>query len=456
MAAPRSETRTLTSRLALCLALIGAGSMLYYHQGLFIPRVAAVRTAAGLSDRYSFGNDFYQVWLTSQQWLRQGRDPYSREMTRQLQTDLYGHALDPSRRDDPADLRAFPYPAFVDLLFLPAAEFSFAAVRAGMVCALTALTLASVPLWLLALDWHVNWRWLTVIALLTLGSYPALEGLYAGQLGLLVAFLLAASMVALQRERLGLAGILMALTTIKPQVTLLVILYLLIWSARAWRARGRFCLGFFSTLILLVGTSLAVLPHWIRSWTSTVLAYRHYTPPPLLAQILASLLGSRAAGPVTLVLTASLLTVAIVLVWRSRGAAAQSFTFLLTISLLLSITTIAILSGEAVYDHLVLVPGILLLVHYRRELLDAGRASRTLLAIGALVLFWPWIAAFALIVARPWLTPANFYSTAVFSLPIRTAASLPFAVLALLTWTRLTAISHHGDTEASRRTIVGC
>ena len=49
--------------------------MLYYHQGMFMPRVVAVGAAEGLGNGYSFGNDFYQVWLTTRQWLRQGRNP---------------------------------------------------------------------------------------------------------------------------------------------------------------------------------------------------------------------------------------------------------------------------------------------------------------------------------------------------------------------------------------------
>jgi len=435
MAAPQSGTRWFSSGLALCLALIGAGSMLYYHQGLFIPRAEAVRAAAGLNNTYSFGNDFYQVWLTSREWLRQGRDPYGLEMTRELQTGLYGRPLDGNRSGDPADLRVFPYPAYVDLLFWPAAEFPFAAVRLGVVCVLAALTMASVLLWLRALDFHLSWSWLAVVLLLTLCSYPALEGLYAGQLGLLAAFLLAAAIVALQRGRLLLAGILMALTTIKPQVTLLVILYFLVWNMYDWRARRRFCIGFFSTLTLLVGTSLAVLPHWIQSWIQTVLAYRHYNPPPLLTEVLTSLLGARLANPATTLLTIALLIAAVALAWRNRAAAAASLAFAQTVSLLLAITTIAILPGQAVYDHVILLPGILLLASSRRSLRDAGRIPRTLLSVGALVFFWPWIAAFAVIVVRPWLTPASFYSAAVLGLPIRTAASLPFAVFALLAWT---------------------
>ena len=98
-----------------------------------------------------------------------------------------------------------------------------------------------------------------------LSSYSALEALFSAQLGLLVAFLLAASVLALQRNRFLLAGILMAITTIKPQVTALAILYCLLWSLYDWRIRGRFCIGFFSTLTLLFGASL-VSSRTTRCW----------------------------------------------------------------------------------------------------------------------------------------------------------------------------------------------
>lgn len=101
-----------------------------------------------------------------------------------------------------------------------------------------------------------------------------------------------------------------------------------------------------------------------------------------------------------------------------------------------SITAITILPGQAVYDHLILIPGIFLLARRYREFLAAGPVPRILLSVAALLLFWNWIAAFALIALRPLLAPAIFDSTAVFSLPIRSAAPLPFAILALLAWTR--------------------
>jgi hypothetical protein len=77
-----------------------------------------------------------------------------------------------------------------------------------------------------------------------------------------------------------------------------------------------------------------------------------------------------------------------------------------------------------------------MLARYWNELRDAGPAPRALQSSGVIVLLWPWIAAFGLIVLHPWLAPSTFNSTAILSLPLRTAASLPFVVLALLLWTQ--------------------
>jgi len=434
MVSPQIRDRTFPSTLALFLALIGAASMLYYHEGLFMPRVVAVRNAQGLGNGYLFGNDFYQIWMTSRELLRARRDPYAPEMTRDLQVGVYGRPLDPARPGDPVDQRAFPYPAYTDLLLWPAAEFPFPVMRIAVLALLSALTVASPLLWLRALDWRPGWKWTAVILLLTVCSYPALEGLFSVQIGLLVAFLLPASIVALQGERFLLAGVLLALCTIKPQVAALTIFYLLIWAIHDWNRTKRFLLGFFSTAALLLTASLLVLPHWIQSWILTILAYRHYTTPPLVREVLTSSLGPAFAGPATLFLTAVAIIAALVVAWQNRNARLDSLTFWRTLGLLLSITTITILPGQAVYDHLILVPAILVLVRYRSMLLRGGLVPRTLMSLGGLLLLWPWIAAFVLTVLHPLLSATTINSTAVLSLPIRTAASLPFAVLALLVW----------------------
>lgn len=426
--------------IALGLALLAGGAMLYYHQCLFLQRAHEVSAAKGLGGGYEFGNDFYPVWVTAREALR-GHDPYSAEMTREIQVGLFGRALDSRLASDPKDLRMFVHPAFTLLVMWPAAELPFEAARVVMGVLLVTMTLGSILLWMKALSWQVRWPWLLVLVLLSVCSYPVLEGLYAEQLGLLMALLLAAAVVMLQRGRLLLAGVLIALTMMKPQMSVLVAFYILLWSLAGARRRVRFLLGFFSTMVLLIGAALLVWPHWIQSWVRVLSQYHQYSEPSLLGGMLISLLGARLAGPATVALTAGAIIIGLVMAWRNRGAAADSFTFVWTVSVLLAITVIAVLPGQAVYDHVILLPGILLVVQYWREMRALGRVPRLLLGMGAVVLFWPWVAALGLVVVRPVVESFTFNSPAVLALPIRTAASLPFAVIALLGYTTRVALA---------------
>jgi Glycosyltransferase family 87 len=430
---PHASLRGTTrfANIAVCCALLAAAAMLYYHQGLFMPRARQSHASRNLSRGYSFGNDFYQIWITSRECLPRRSNPYSDEVTRRIQVGLYGRVLDPHNPGDPKDRRAFPYPAFVDLLFWPASQLSFPSARIAVFCALLPLTATMVWLWMKALAWIPSWQWIVIIIALVLTSYPVLEGLYAGQVGLLVGFLMAAGILALRRGKLLLSGILMALSTIKPQMSVLLIVYLVFWSISDLRKRMRFCIGLFAITGALVATALVVWPHWIEEWVHILRAYRGYNPAPLLSQVLGGLFGPRLEQPLYFSSSAVLLAGAVWLAWRNRSAMPDSTQFWLTLTLLLAVTTVVILSGQAVYDHILLLPGILFLAAHWRDLI-ANRVTRALLAVGSVVLFWPWMAACILVLLRPTLSPDWFFSKGVFLLPLYFAVALPFLVLAPL------------------------
>jgi len=118
-----------------------------------------------------------------------------------------------------------------------------------------------------------------------------------------------------------------------------------------------------------------------------------------------------------------------------REASPTSAKFSLTVSLLLTITVITLLPGHAVYDHIVLLPGILLIALSWPRFAAPRPLFLVLLCVTALVVFWQWICAPVVIALQPVLSPQLFAD--VILLPIRTAASIPFAVLAILgqmTW----------------------
>jgi len=414
-------------RLAILLALLFSAAMAYYHVGVFLPRAIERTAARGLGGGYSFGNDFYPIWLTSPGALLRHRDPYSTDMTREIQIGLFGRPLD-RHGDPPRDYRAFAYPVYVDLLFWPLACLPFGVVRVALAIALGALTVLSIPLWLRAIGHRASPSLLAILILLTLTSYAVLEGLFAVQPGLLAGFLLAASFAALASGRFFLAGSLFAFTFIKPQMSVVVAVCLLLWSFSRWRERRRFVYGVAAWPALLAALSLLLWPHWIREWLHVLSGYGGYAPPPLITYSLGPRLGPQ-LGPFLIV---ALLIVAAALMWRMRSAEIASPSFSLTISLLLAITSITLLPGQAVYDHVVLLPGILVILFAWREVVLTSRAFGMILAVAALALSWQWIAVIPVLAARYFLPGEQFFSSVLFLLPLRAAASVPMAVAAAL------------------------
>ncbi|MGA7219111.1 MAG: glycosyltransferase family 87 protein [Candidatus Sulfotelmatobacter sp.] len=400
--------------------------MIYYHVRIFVPRAMEVRAAQGFGNGFSFGADFYPIWLTAREGLIHPVDLYSAESTRQIQIGLFGRAIDGRRPTALRDYRAFAYPAFTELLFWPGALLPFSVARVGLAMILAAMTACSVILWLGALRLKMGNAAVASLILLTLSSYVVLEGLFADQLGLLVGFFLAASIAALVEGRLMLAGSMLAVTLIKPQMTFLVVGYLLFWSFAQWRVRWKFASSFLVVSSALGISSLLIWPHWISEWLRVVFGYREYATPALACYLLGS------GNPlICAFLIAALVAGAMLLAWRMRGASLTSTEFALTIGLLLAVTTIALLPGHAVYDQVVLLPGIFLIAFLRRDSGESSFPFRALLAATVLALFWQWMFAPIAIAFQPILSRRLFLSF-VLTLPIRTAASIPFGALALL------------------------
>lgn len=427
---PRIVSSSRIVCVVLALAIVGAPSMIYYHLALFIPRSHEMAAASGLGGGYSWGNDFHPVWLTARQALLEHTDPYSPEMTRQLQTGVFGRALDPHNpHDPPAQYREYAYPAITALVMWPAALIPFPELRILLAVLLPLLIIITLGLWGRALEWQLSATWFSVIVVLTLTSYQMLEALFAEQLGLFAALFLAGSALAIREERFMLAGALSSLTLMKPEASSLAVFYLLLWSFSA-RRRARFWQGFAIVSFALLTASLLIWPHWIFEWIHVVLGYNRYAMPPLI-QVL---LGKSAPAYVGRSISVGFIAAAVFLAWRYRTSSQHSPRFWLTLSLILATTSVAVLPGQAIYDHTILLPGIFLVLIHRQRLAAAGRVSHILLYAGALVLFWPWIMSPVVLILHHWL-PSAVSDSSLLALPIRSAVSLPFAVLALLWWT---------------------
>jgi len=430
--------------ILLTLTILLALGTCYYYFGLLLPQSRRQTEARAMGVRYSYGGDFYPIWLTGNALLQQRTNPYTQEMTREIQVSLYGRTMDNRPGDYPAEYRAFSYPLYTDLLAAPLLPLGFDTVRIVLTLLLAPLTAASVVLWLRAFRIRASMLAVTIAIVLTLVSYPVLEGLYALQAGLLAAFALALSIEALSHNRFVLSGMFLALASVKPQMMWLLALALLLWAFSDWKRRKVLAISFTLSMVVLWFAAERMLPGWLSGWWHTIVQYSAYTLPPLPQLVLGNALGT--------VASLAMLVLAAAVAWRTRPRAATADVFVLSLSLVLTVTAILLPTGGAVYDQVILVPVVLWLWSRRAEILRANAPLRVLALAAVIALFWQWIMACAVALGSL-IWPAWARSPAALVFPIRMAASLPFVVFAILSFSAVSLLrgrAHDDGTLPSR------
>lgn len=296
-------------------------------------------------DAYS---DLYSPWCGSRAALHH-LDPYSTAVTTQIQRDMYGHLLAPGDLHDP---EAFVYPPWIafplapfTLLSWPTIEFLFAILA---------------PLALLATVW--TWMHLCMprfdripavaVGVLILASWPAVWGCYQRQPSLFVMAAMAFSILLFRGGSNLLAGLLLALASVKPQLILLLGAWLLLIALRGHR--WRFVAAFLVSIGVLVGASNILFHGSIQHWIHAAIAYTHAAGK---VSLLTHLLGPRLGLAADLALLAALC----VLLWKLRASSPQSPGFLHAVALILAVTA-CLIPGNVflLFNNLLLIPGILL------------------------------------------------------------------------------------------------
>lgn len=109
------------STVRLFFALLLAGSMWFYVQHVLIPHQRAEAVLFGIPR----GNlsDLYPRWLGARELLLHGRDPYSAEVTKEIQAGYYGRPLDPALPHDPKDEQGLLTPYMWCFCWLPPSCF---------------------------------------------------------------------------------------------------------------------------------------------------------------------------------------------------------------------------------------------------------------------------------------------------------------------------------------------
>lgn len=213
-------------------------------------------------------SDLYLPWRAARAVFLEHRNPYARDLMLESQRIFYGREL--SDAESNRDQRRFAYPIYAILPLVPTMGLPFEMADRLMLPILLAISAFGALCWLKAFNVPLgrasSFAWVAAFLI----SPPVLQGLYLRQLGLLVAGAIAAAAALAIQGKPMLAGVFLAVATIKPQQALFAICIVGIWCG--WRL----VTGFLGTLALFTLFGQFVSPGWVSQFLWSLREYRNY------------------------------------------------------------------------------------------------------------------------------------------------------------------------------------
>lgn len=230
------------------------------------------------------GNDFLVHWVGTQKFVLEGVSPYSDKVALEIQRLVYGRPA----LEEEHELRV-AYPFYSILLFLPFSLIrNFEIARAFWMTFLELILMFSTIIAIKLVKWKIKPLFTFLIIAFSLFWYHGLRSIINGNAVVVILFLVIVCIYAISRKQDELAGISLALSTIKPQVVFAFIIFVIIWAIV--NKKQKILFWFFGTLISIVFLGLFLLPTWPLEFLREVMRYPGYNPPGTPATALAELI----------------------------------------------------------------------------------------------------------------------------------------------------------------------
>jgi len=286
---------------SLFLVLIIAFLFLFVTQSFVTYRfLAEPRTGA---------NDYYSRWAGARALLIEDRNPYDLSVTLEIQEVI---------RINPEEVGrgGFHYPLHVIFLFFPLVYLPYPWAQAVWQTVIVWFAVGTASLIFMREGWKPKPLGLLGVLLATVFLYPIARTVLLGQFTIHVTFFIALSLLLLQKERDGWAGIALAATSVKPQLAVFAGLWLVVWVL--CQKRYRFIWGVLGGGLLFFLATTAVYPRWIISFIEDMQRYADVAGGrnPLL--VMTELLGLGETQILHYILSTLLLSVMLYSWWRAR------------------------------------------------------------------------------------------------------------------------------------------
>lgn len=184
-------------------------------------------------------DSFEQYWTAANLWLYKGVNPYSGSI--------------------PFDL------AFIAMIFL--APFGLLDYAIARTLWMTAIEVSLVMITMIAIlfsGWKFKTWALPIVLLISLTWYYAVRAIFLGQFSVFILLVMMISFLLIIRKQDGIAGFVLAFAVSLPSYSILVIVFVVIWSFAARRHQVFY--GLLVGLIFIFSISVILLPGWPLQW----------------------------------------------------------------------------------------------------------------------------------------------------------------------------------------------
>lgn len=275
------------------------------------------------------GNDFLVHWMGTRNFITEGTSPYSDATALKIQTLIYGRAA----QNGEHEMRV-AYPLYSIFLFLPFALIKDYVLARALWMSVLEISLVMITILSLRLTfWKVRPLWLAGFILFVLLSYHGARPLINGNAVIVITLFVLLAFLCIRDGKDEAAGILLALSTIKPQNVILLVLFVLFWAIM--NRRTKIVTYFLGSMFLLVGFATVLIPDWFVQNFREVLRYPSYNPPLSLGAAIAAKFGD-VGQRLSYVISGVLTTILLAEWWVGRYADTKRFLWLAFLTLAVS------------------------------------------------------------------------------------------------------------------------
>lgn len=225
---------------------------------------------AVFTSKFNGGNDFFSRYVAWRAFLLEGRNPYSDEVTHEIQIAMNGREALFGE-----DENAVIYPWYAVLLQWPFVFFPWPVARALYMVLCQLFIVIGLILTARFFQWNPPPALLAGTALWAVLFYPEGRGIIIGQIVITQYFLGVLALWLLHRRQDGWAAVCLAFTTVRPPAVFLFVPFVLFYML--FRKRWRFLILFAVCMLVLFFSGFIFLPTWASDWLHRMSRYTIYT-----------------------------------------------------------------------------------------------------------------------------------------------------------------------------------